>query len=741
MLTEPYKSIFENQIKLLEMHHRFYTEDGDTESEESQRLYDQCLSLKQKIENPSIEEEEIKTLVGELSTKLAEYTKSLFEIHRDPIDELKDILESERKKHTEDLTIETEESERLYEECLTMLQQLENSEDQTSAQINEVTWKISEYGGAPTNKVKHGTIIKLGNFLGYNLNEDGVCYGIAATAINMLMHSPEQFHRFEESIASIDRVYRTYHHIEVKYKKLKDDIEIRRPDDQEEQIKELDKQQKSEVEAHNKKLYELLTKETTDPNEISQKNDFLNALALIDNIKITFNPSREDVKFLFPSELKLERQSSGYDEAAAMLHPDNPSETANKLSSQVCIVESIHSLDSLQESIKQIENACVPPATHPVGILLGGNEHGISCTYDPMSKKWYLIDAERLTLPIRTTTSIDDVAEFIFKSVAKAQDKLVLSLEIVTTKDQKELLTGRLKDPWMKSERSVTIKEIFDRDFPENERESIFSNALHDNNNDLDYMNSIATAIGNLDKNNADLFTNEMLADVVRSPAISALFIKNNPSFFKENPVDCSEGISGSNDILTLAIISSNTVLINALLDRDDIDVKRAVQWMELTDDAPEGWQQVLTKAKTIMTERGIDDDNLSLMNDDSDDNENDLNDLQHISSREGSVQYNSEDDEDDAKSESSNENDDSDDDDAKTEISVNENDDEDDEDRQILAMITKKYTHSNITPREPVNANRAQNQKAQTSPSPSSAKILKNISEQNETHKPVRNK
>lgn len=284
----------------------------------------------------------------------------------------------------------------------------------------------------------HTHIMRLIPALGIKLDSAGVCHGVARTAVFAFLRGKKALRGLMDSVAATDALkVEDIPRIENAIKIIQIQLE--------KDLSELQEKKLNEARLLNPQLDEVAFKQGlfNDPEFIQlRKNaeqtrqqipgyqNYLDTRAFLENVNMYHIAKK--YPDLHPEATAFKGQFDTLKESASITQPD-------KYSDEQSIVETDRDCrpfekDQLTERLKNLERVC-KETNEPIGMLLSVRKHSITCAYDPIDKKWMLIDANQQ--PIYDTVDLKDTSEFIWNGLhtllAETDSKIMMTTQLVVT--------------------------------------------------------------------------------------------------------------------------------------------------------------------------------------------------------------------------------------------------------------------------------------------------------------------
>ncbi len=207
-----------------------------------------------------------------------------------------------------------------------------------------------------------------------------------------------------------------------------------------------------------------------DPKTIQSQNhgltptEFRDALAFLDSIALHQDASES--KHIFPSTVQFEDQNAGVLEVGKILNLSNS--TNNDIEQAFITCKAVYQ-DGLIDSISELTERCrsLSDSETPLGFLISNLGHTISCNYDPNKSAWICIDANKQsqgTSPLIITDSLPRLINFIWTSLARTyrnRSMCVIDVQVLCRKNDLALVESELGQ-WIKEERGYLSPETLE---------------------------------------------------------------------------------------------------------------------------------------------------------------------------------------------------------------------------------------------------------------------------------------
>lgn len=406
----------------------------------------------------------------------------------------------------------------------------------------------------------HRHILNLMKVFGYEPDDRGVCYGVATTAMLSLVAGKADVFREDMAIMS-----HLFPELSLKTRRAKltelDIVSAKM------KIAQLERQAIAHANAK---------KNPQDPQWINDQavrekekivNDFINVKALLENIKVNFNPTVEGVQHYLPENTEFHGQASHINESAALLYgePDQ-SDTAIEEISVHCRSytpdEMFNSIDKMIEASHQLnENDA------PVGFVFSAGDHTISVGYDPKTKSWLLVDAGQL--PVKTVDFTDSqyfggnvayIKKFIWDGLTVMNDNprddknpLVMNTQVITTNAAKSKLEEKLGE-WIEYQNN----EYY------NDSEKLQSNSSK-TKSELLYIFCLTGNEKNLDVILRHMSASELNQSVEEAFHLDVAIGSNHPGIVQKL-IDAGASVFADEDILSDAIECDNPKITDLIV-------------------------------------------------------------------------------------------------------------------------------------------------------------------------------
>lgn len=300
------------------------------------------------------------------------------------------------------------------------------------AKINDPNW--------------HMHVMWLINALGLKLDDGGFCHGVARTAQFAFLRGDKALQGFIDSVAAVDALQvDDIPRIEKEIEAVQNQLQL--------DLQELEQKKLAQARPSNSSEDEIQFKQNLrndtdfiklrkDAEETRQQipgyQNYIDSRAFLENVKINHRVSQYD--YLLSEKTEVRWQLDNLEDAAHITQPNN-AKTEDRIVQCKSDVRP-YRIDQLDEKLMNLKDAADKVGGR-IGAIIASPIHAITCNYDPMSKKWLLVDSNQQ--PLYAACDLKEVSEFIWKGLHikeyKNDEHVIANFQVITIQGVQERLS------------------------------------------------------------------------------------------------------------------------------------------------------------------------------------------------------------------------------------------------------------------------------------------------------------